>query len=207
MPYLCDRPQKPKSHLTLVLAHGAGAPMDSDFMTCMARLLNDRGISVVRFEFPYMAERRESGKKRPPNRMPELMKSFYAAVEHCGGPQLCVVGGKSMGGRVASMLLADGAVQAAVSLGYPFHPTGKPDNLRKDHWGAIEAPWLIVQGTRDPMGKREEVEGYELPSSALVKWLDDGDHDFKPRKASGLTQSQHWVQAADWVSEFIVGLS
>lgn len=206
MSYLCDSPQKPKSGLTLVLAHGAGAPMDSDFMATMAGLLCERGIKVVRFEFPYMAQRREGGNKRPPDRMPVLLECFTQVVNDCGGPERCVVGGKSMGGRVASMLLAELPLQGAVSLGYPFHPPGKPEKVRKDHWAAIKAPWLVVQGTRDPFGKPEEVVEYGLPPAAHLKWLDDGDHDFKPRKASGLTQAQHWQQAADWVSEFIIGL-
>lgn len=207
MSYLCDTPQKPKSDLTLVLAHGAGAPMDSDFMATMARLVCDRGIKVVRFEFPYMAQRRETGKKRPPDRMPVLMETFMQVVDEHGGADHCVVGGKSMGGRVASMLLAEESARAAVSLGYPFHAPGKPDKVRKDHWADMTKPWLIVQGTRDPFGKPEEVSGYGLPKVATLKWLEDGDHDFKPRKASGLTQAQHWQQAADWVSEFVLGVS
>ena len=207
MSYLCDTPQKPKSDLTLVLAHGAGAAMDSDFMTTIARLVCERGIKVVRFEFPYMAQRRETGKKRPPDRMPVLMETFSRLIEEHGGADGCVVGGKSMGGRVASMLLAEGQAAAAISLGYPFHPPGKPEKVRKDHWPDIQQPWLIVQGTRDPFGKPQEVDSYGLPKVATLKWLEDGDHDFKPRKASGLTQAQHWQQAADWVSEFILGVS
>lgn len=206
LPYLCDTPQKPKSDLTLVLAHGAGAPMDSDYMAALAGLICAGGISVVRFEFPYMAQRREAGKKRPPDRMPVLAAAFEQVVDELGGADACVVAGKSMGGRVASMLLAENRARAAIALGYPFHPPGKPDNVRRDHWPQIVRPWLIVQGTRDPFGKPGEVNEYDLPASARVQWLEDGDHDFKPRKASGLTQGQHWQQAADWVCEFIVGL-
>lgn len=207
MSYLCDTPQNPKSDLTLVFAHGAGAPMDSEFMQTVAALVSARGIRVLRFEFPYMKQRRQTGKKRPPDRMPALLAAFAEAVEEAGGPSACVVGGKSMGGRVASMLLAQSSVQGAVSLGYPFHPPGKPDKVRREHWSDITAPWLIVQGTRDPFGKPDEVAGYELPSTSELRWLDDGDHDFKPRKASGLSQSQHWQQAADWVSDFILGVA
>ncbi len=105
------------------------------------------------------------------------------------------------------MLLAQAGARAAVSLGYPFHPPGKPEKVRKDHWPDIAAPWLIVQGTRDPFGKPEEVAEYGLPTCAELKWLEDGDHDFKPRKASGLSQAEHWRQAADWVSDFVVGVS
>jgi len=204
---LCDTPQNPKSDLTLLLAHGAGAPMDSDFMATLAGLVCARGIKVVRFEFPYMAQRRETGKKRPPDRMPVLLETFAALVKECGGPESCVVAGKSMGGRVASMILASLPVPGAISLGYPFHPPGKPDKVRRDHWQQVSNPWLIVQGTRDPFGKPEEVAGYGLPDGARLRWLEDGDHDFKPRKATGLTQQQHWQQAADWVAEFVMEIS
>ncbi|MAR93048.1 MAG: alpha/beta hydrolase [Pseudomonadales bacterium] len=203
---MIDPAPQPKSPLTLVLAHGAGAPMDSDFMAAMAAGISQRGITVARFEFPYMEQRRLTGKKSPPNRMPVLLEHFAAAVEQCGGPGHCVVGGKSMGGRVASVLLAKMNLPGAVSLGYPFHPPGKPDRLRADHWPDIRAPWLIVQGTRDPFGKPQQVADYPLPPSARVRWLEDGDHDFKPRKASGLTQAQHWEQACDWVAEFVAEL-
>lgn len=204
---LCDFPAKPKSPLTLVLAHGAGAPMDSEFMAAIAQLISAQGIRVLRFEFPYMEQRRDSGKKRPPDRMPVLLQRFSDVVEACGGANKCVVGGKSMGGRVASMMLANAEARAAVSLGYPFHPPGKPDKVRSDHWNDINRPWLIVQGTRDPFGKPTEVAGYGLPTFASLRWLEDGDHDFKPRKVSGLTQMGHWQQAADWVAEFILEVS
>jgi predicted alpha/beta-hydrolase family hydrolase len=177
--------------------------MDSDFMTTMAGLICDQGIRVVRFEFPYMEERRRTGKKRPPDRMPTLIESFIRVVNDHGGPLRCVVGGKSMGGRVASMLLADIALKGAISLGYPFHPPGKPDKVRNQHWPDIQAPWLIVQGTRDSFGKPDEVAQYTLPSGAKVMWLQDGDHDFKPRKSSGLSQAQHCQQAALWVADFV----
>ena len=200
MSYLCDTPQNPKSDLTLVFAHGAGAPMDSDFMQALAGLVAERGVRVIRFEFPYMMQRRQTGKKRPPDRMPILLDAFAQVVDDAGGAASCVVGGKSMGGRVASMLLAQSGVRGAVSLGYPFHPPGKVDKVRSDHWPDIDSPWLIVQGTRDPFGKPQEGAHYNLPASCDIRWLEDGDHDFKPRKASGLTQIQHWRQAADWVA-------
>ena len=180
--------------------------MDSDFMNFMAESISGLGVAVVRFEFPYMAKRRRSGIKSPPDRMPKLMACFEQVVEQYGGPDGCVAGGKSMGGRVASMLLAEAKVSAAVSLGYPFHPPGKPDRVRRDHWDTIEQPWLIVQGTRDNFGKPDQVASYGLPGCSQLLWLEDGDHDFKPRKASGFLQSEHWQQAAEWVAHFIIQL-
>lgn len=180
--------------------------MDSDYMNFMANSISDAGVKVVRFEFPYMDRRRHTGKKSPPDRMPKLIDCFNDVVQQYGGPDRCIAGGKSMGGRVASLMLAENQVAAAISLGYPFHPPGKQDKVRGDHWPQIRAPWLIVQGTRDAFGKLEEVMDYPLPHSAVLRWLEDGDHDFKPRKASGLTQPQHWQQAAEWAAEFIIGL-
>lgn len=204
MNLLFDTPTHPQTDLTVVLAHGAGVGMDSDFMVAMARGLCEQGIPVVRFEFPYMAQRRESGVKRPPDRMPLLESAFDAVLEKVG--TRCIAAGKSMGGRVASMLLARNACVAAISLGYPFHPPGKPDKLRADHWPTIERPWLIVQGSRDPFGTVDEVARYKLPQSASLTWLDDGDHDFKPRKSSGSTQAQHWQTAVLAMADFVKAL-
>ncbi len=206
MKQLINKPKKKETDLTLLFAHGAGAPMDSEFMETIASHIAGQGVTVVRFEFPYMAERRESGKKRPPDRMPKLMDCFELVVEEWGGPAKCVGSGKSMGGRVASMMLAEQNVAGAVSLGYPFHPPGKPEKVRKDHWQTMADPWLIVQGTRDTFGKPNEVAEYGLPQCAHIEWLEDGDHDFKPRKSSGLEQKDHWLQAAIWTAEFVKAL-
>lgn len=198
---LRDTPANPQTDITVVLAHGAGAPMDSDFMATMAQGLCAQGVAVVRFEFPYMAQRRDNGSKRPPDRMPLLEQTFTTLLQQCG-PR-CVAAGKSMGGRVASRMLAQRQCLAAISLGYPFRPPGKPEQLRSDHWPDIRDPWLIVQGSRDPFGTREDVAGWPLPPSAQVIWLEDGDHDFKPRKRSGFTQADHWQTAVQAMTDFI----
>lgn len=202
---LIDQPDSPQSDITLVLAHGAGVGMDSDFLAAMAAGLCLQGLRVVRFEFPYMAQRRETGRKRPPDRMPVLEACFSSALQQVDGR--CVAAGKSMGGRVASMMLAQQRCLASIALGYPFHPPAKPQTLRAAHWPDIERPWLIVQGSRDPFGSRDEVAGYALPSSSRVQWLDDADHDFKPRKSSGFTQAQHWQTAIDCMATFVKELT
>lgn len=207
MNLLLDEPEQLQSDLTLVLAHGAGAGMDTDFMQFMAHGVGAQGIRVARFEFPYMAQRRQGGSKQPPDRMPVLQEAFQAVVAQLGGGSRCVAGGKSLGGRVASQLLAAGQCRAAVSLGYPFHPPRRPQQLRDQHWAAITAPWLIVQGDRDPFGTAAEVKQYALPVTVQLRWLADGDHDFKPRKSSGHTQLQHWQTAADAVANFVKGLN
>lgn len=191
----------PKTGPLLVLAHGAGAPMDSDFMNRMTALLNEQGIRVGRFEFPYMAERRTSGKKRPPDRAPKLLAHFRAVLEPIAD-QPFFIGGKSMGGRMATMLAADWPVQGVCVLGYPFHAPGK-EQPRIEHFADLQSPVLICQGERDPMGNRTEVEGYELGPSVQIHWLGDGNHDLAPRKASGLTAEQNWQSAATAINAFI----
>jgi predicted alpha/beta-hydrolase family hydrolase len=187
---------------TLVLAHGAGAAMDSPFMEAMATGLAARGIRVVRFEFPYMAERRQTGKQRPPDREPVLRATWMEVI----GPLKAkrpFIGGKSMGGRIASLVADESGVAGLVCLGYPFHPAGKPDRLRIEHLKAIRTPTLIVQGTRDPFGNRDEVAGYRLSPAVRLHWLEDGDHSFEPRKASGRTHEQNLAEAVATVGTFV----
>ena len=194
--------------VTIALAHGAGAPMDSPFMAAFAQGLAERGLKCVRFEFPYMAERRVDGKKRPPNRAPVLLETWRAVIEHFG-PGNLIVGGKSMGGRMASMIAREledeGApVKGLVCLGYPFHPPGKPEKAeaRLAHLLDIQTPTLILQGTRDTFGGADHVPGLPLPASVRVTWLEDGDHGFKPRKKSGRTEQQNWDEALDAMDAF-----
>lgn len=187
--------------LTLALAHGAGAPMDSPFMDWFAAALGREGLRVVRFEFPYMHQRRESGTRRPPNRAPVLIESWRNVIDHLG-PERLMIGGKSMGGRIASMVADDAGVRGLVCLGYPFHPSGKPERVRTAHLAELSTPALMCQGERDPLGHRVEVEGYQLSARIRLHWLADGDHDFKPRKASGRTREENWSDAVTAIIEF-----
>ena len=186
---------------TFVLAHGAGAPMDSPAMEAFAEGLADRGWTVARFEFPYMRARRTEGKRRGPDRAPVLLDTWRAVIAQLEGTPL-VIGGKSMGGRIASMVADECSVGGLVCLGYPFHPPGKPEKLRTEHLRDLQTPALIIQGTRDPFGKPEEVETYDLSSRIRVEWLEDGDHSFKPRKKSGRTEAQNIGEALDHMEHF-----
>lgn len=186
----------------IALAHGAGAGLDTPFMNAFAEGLAAAGLRVARFEFPYMAERRRTGQKRPPDREPILRETWLQVVATLGHERL-VIGGKSMGGRIASLVADEAEVAGLVCLGYPFHPTGKPDQLRVAHLQDIKTPTLILQGTRDPFGSREEVEGYTLSSAISIRWLEDGNHDFTPRKASGRTTEQNWSEAIAAVVDFV----
>jgi len=203
--WLWDAASAPAS-ATLILAHGAGAPMDSDWMNDIAARLAGLGVNVLRFEFPYMAQRRIDGGKRPPNPAPKLLECWrdvYAVVRRHVTGRLAI-GGKSMGGRMASLLADELGADALVCLGYPFYAVGKPEKPRVEHLAGLKTPTLIVQGERDALGNREAVEGYVLSPSIEVMWLVAGDHDLKPLKASGFTHEQHLAAAAQKVADFLL---
>ena len=202
--WLWNRPSGP-AQATLVLAHGAGAPMDSAFMTGMAERLAARGAAVLRFEFAYMAARRVDGRKRPPSPAAKLLdewREVHARVrQQVAGP--LVIGGKSMGGRMASLIADELAVDGLVCLGYPFHPVGKADKPRVAHLADLHTPSLIVQGERDALGDRLTVAGYRLSAAIELYWLTAADHDLKPLKVSGYSHGQHLDSAADAITEFL----
>ncbi len=184
-------------------------------MEKIAGLLAERGLCVHRFEFGYMAKRREGAKRPPPPKAERLMDEYRDAVALVGkelpkGAAL-LIGGKSMGGRVASLvadeLYDSGRIAGLVCLGYPFHPPGQPEKLRTAHLEHLKCPALIVQGERDPFGSRSEVNGYRLPKSIRIEWMGDGDHDLGPRGGSGFTRAGNLAAAADAVAAFAASLS
>jgi predicted alpha/beta-hydrolase family hydrolase len=201
--FLVDGPDG--APLTVALAHGAGGAMDSPFMTTIAEGLAAAGLRVARFEFPYMAERRKDGRKRPPDRIDVLRDSWLEAIAALGADDL-VIGGKSLGGRVASLVAERAQVRGLVCLGYPFHPPGKPETLRVPHLLDMRMPALILQGTRDPFGRPSEVRNYALPPNVRIHWLADGDHSFKPRKSSGVTEAANLARAVSAMVDFVTEL-
>ena len=190
---------------TLVLAHGAGAPMDSPFMRIVAQGIAGSGIRVARFEFPYMHRRRETGRRGAPDAPAILLQSWRDAIGELGGPERLVIGGKSMGGRIASMVADEAAVRGLVCLGYPFHPPGDPAKTRTKHLQELATPALIVQGARDSFGTPEQVARYKLSPGIRIEWIGDGDHSFKPRKSSGRTEAENLRQAIELVVSFVRG--
>ena len=201
--FISDGPED--AEVTILLAHGAGAPMDSDWMNDMAGRLAGLGVNVLRFEFPYMAQRRVDGVKRPPNpaaKLLECWREVFAVVRRQVAGVLAV-GGKSMGGRMASLLADELGADALVCLGYPFYAVGKPQKPRVEHLASLQTRTLIVQGERDALGNRDAVEAYDLSSSIEMFWLASGDHDLKPLKVSGFTHSDHLASAAQKVAEFL----
>jgi hypothetical protein len=203
--FLFDGPEDARA--TILLAHGAGAPMDSASMNATTKVLAAAGFRVARFEFGYMAGRR-SGVRKPPPKAETVMPEYVAAIRDIGVTGPLVIGGKSMGGRVASMVAdseyAAGRIAGLLCLGYPFHPPGRPAQLRTAHLLELQTPTLICQGTRDEFGDRYEVGEYGLSDAIEVFWLEDGDHDLKPRKAiSGFTTAQHLAAVAERVGDWV----
>ncbi|TBW39295.1 alpha/beta hydrolase [Siculibacillus lacustris] len=194
---------------TVLLAHGAGAPMDSSFMTRIAEGLGTLGVAVARFEFDYMAKRRTTGKKRPPPKAETLVPAFAAAAVACAADPRCVgpliVGGKSMGGRIAAMaagLPLDPRVAGVACLGYPFHGPGRPEEIRLAPLQVGLLPVLVLQGERDEFGNRAEVEALAVGDRVRFEWIPDGSHDFGPPGASPATLKTNIQHACTTLAAF-----
>lgn len=207
--FLRDGPRD--ARLRFLLAHGAGAPMDTPFMTSFAEALAAAGAEIVRFEFAYMAARREGAGRRPPPRAERLMDEYRDAVAALGDGRPLIIGGKSLGGRVAALvaqdLAAEGRVAGLLCLGFPFHPPRKPEKSRLGTLTGLTLPTLICQGTRDPFGSRDEVEAYDMPPAIRIHWAPDGDHDLAPRKSSGHDREGNWRKAASAIITWSEGLA
>ena len=191
---------------TLALAHGAGGPMDSPFMEKMATGIAGAGVRVVRFEFPYMDARRRGARSGPPDPEPVLRRCWLDVIARLGGGARLVIGGKSLGGRIASLLADEAGARGLVCLGYPFHPPGRPERLRTAHLQDLRTPALLVQGTRDPFGSRDDVRSYWLSSRVRLAWIEDGDHSFKPRARSGRSEEETLGEAVALVTAFLAEL-
>lgn len=190
----------------MLLSHGAGAPVDSPWMESVAHGIAAGGHRVARFELPYMRRRRNDGRRRRPDPPAVLAAAWHQAVAAAGEPGRLVVGGKSMGGRIASMVADEAGVAGVLCLGYPFHPVGKPERLRTAHLRALATPALFVQGERDPFGGRDEVANYELSPAVEVAWVPDGDHSWKPRKTSGRTAAENLAAGVAAATAWLDGI-
>ena len=188
-----------------IFAHGAGAPATSGFMEKIAIGLASQGIRVARFNFPYMQQRVDNGTRRPPERAPKLILQYQELTANINQPM--VIGGKSMGGRIASLVAAESAnnskIKGIACLGFPFHPLNKPEKLRTEHFPLIQQQIFIAQGMRDKMGTKEEVLSYHLPNTINWLWLEDGNHDLKPRIKSGFTHEMHLQKTVLTMAKFI----
>ncbi|MBL3556570.1 MULTISPECIES: alpha/beta fold hydrolase [Marinobacter] len=203
--YRCEARGGPPA-ARLLLAHGAGAPADSVFMETLVSGLAEEGVATLRFEFPYMEKRRQDGRKRPPDRQSVLLNWFREAIATAlaepGDGSPLFIGGKSMGGRMASHIIAEADlpsdVRGAVCFGYPFHPPGRPERWRTSHFRDLQRPLQIIQGTRDPFGRKPEVEaqGVDSETNVRLSWLEGGDHDYRPLARQPETHDELIRQAA-----------
>ncbi|MFB0980245.1 MAG: alpha/beta hydrolase [Alteromonadaceae bacterium] len=196
---------KPKAFV--IFAHGAGADKSHEFMENVSMALNDQDINVLRFNFPYMDIRLAEGNRRPPDRMPKLLKCFETVIDELDTTLPIFLAGKSMGGRVAATLARDKAlnVLGVMCLGYPFHPQNKPEKLRLAPLQDTQKPMLILQGTRDAFGNEEEISSYEFSAQCHCIFFADGDHNLKPRVKSGFTHIEHVQEAVNEMVRFIDG--
>jgi predicted alpha/beta-hydrolase family hydrolase len=196
----------------LLLAHGAGGGQQSRFMVDAGRAFAARGITTATFDFPYMAQGRSV-----PDKAPVLEDSWRKAIASARGDEALkglplFIGGKSMGGRMASHVASQGVkdVRGVLFLGYPLHPPGRPEQRRDAHLPAIKEPMLFVQGTRDQFGSADEIRALlpRLNSRARVYEVADGDHSFKVRvKIAGRSQQAVLDALFDEAAAFITGLS
>jgi len=197
-----------KARAACVVGHGAGAGRNSPFMVRFAAGMAERGVTAATFDFPYMAAKRGA-----PDKPAVLEASWRAAVDEArsvleGLPLF--IGGKSMGGRIASHIASQGTpgLAGVFFLGYPLHPPGAPEKRRDAHLPAITEPLLFVQGTRDTFGTSSEIEAL-LPTlqRATVHVVEDGDHSFKVRARSGQKPDQVLDGIMDVVASWMMSLT
>lgn len=192
---------------TIIFAHGAGADKSSDFLNIVSDQLVASGVNVLRFNFPYMDKRIEDGKRRPPDRMPKLLTCLTQVIAEYQTDLPLFLMGKSMGGRVAATFTKEAIkaknIAGVICLGYPFHPQKQPDKLRLEPLQNITKPVLIIQGDRDALGNKSDIESYSFAALCQVNFLPDGDHDLKPRVKSGYTHQQHLNSAITLINRFI----
>ena len=187
---------------TLVLAHGAGASMDSDWLNNITNKLESNNIEVIRFEFPYMEKRRKIGKKSPPDKLPILVDKFNNIVNSLNKPVF--IAGKSMGGRIASIIApTNNNILGVIAYGYPFHPAGKPEKLRTEHLKKYNKPMLIIQGENDPFGKSKEWKDFNIDKSIEIFPISKANHDLNPNKSTGLSLDEAMKLAVEKTTNFI----
>src|SRR4030095_11600053 len=202
-------PHAAQAIATVVLAHGAGLPQTSPFMVDFAQALARRGCHAVTFNFPYTEQRR-----RPPDPAPVLEACFRDVVTavrarpELASPRL-VIGGKSMGGRMATHLAAQGvpALGGGVVLGYPLHLPGRLDQLRVEHLARIRQPLLVVQGERDASGTPDELRPFLAPlEAATIHVVEGGDHSFKVARRGRLRKDEVFEGVQDLIARWIARL-
>lgn len=207
-PLTFDGPQAGQRERILVLTHGAGASSSHPSLAELVRLIGERGVPAARFDFPYMRRGALTGRWAwPPDDEDVLTSTWIEVMRELQPASRLVIGGRSLGGRVASTLADAAEVAGLVCIGYPFHPPRRDGPVRTAHLREIATPTLIVQGERDPYGSRAEVSGYQLSQQIRVHWIADGDHGLAPLRRSGRTDRQNLEAAAGVIVDFVRGLA
>lgn len=195
-----DGPKKAKT--CIILTHGAGESSNSTFLSYFAEELAALKHRVARFDFPYMSQRSIDGRKRPPDREDVLRETWKSVVESLPHERL-VIGGKSMGGRIATLVADELQVAGVVCLGYPFHASGRPEKLKMDHLQSLQTPTLIVQGEIDPFGSRADVEALTLSDKVELHWVPEGEHSFNVKRGSDRAHEQNMKNAVRSIEKFL----
>ena len=201
--YAADKKQR--ARITLILGHGAGSGQLSGFMVSFAEALSARGLDVLTFNFLYIEQGRGI-----PDRTDKLESCYRAVIDAARrhkpiAKNSLAIGGKSMGGRIASQIAAAGVgdLTGLVFLGYPLHPPGKPDQLRTKHLPAIKAPMLFIQGSRDSFGTPEELRPILKKLKAKIYEVEGGDHSFKVPKSIGEPQPDVYARIQDEIVRWL----
>lgn len=200
---LINGPKEAKN--ILILAHGAGAPMDSVFMNTISDGLNKNQIMTIRFEFPYMSKRRMGKNSFPDNIviLCDFYKNLFMQIKKIYPKKNIWIGGKSMGGRISAIISTYIDIKGVVVFGYPFHPIKNIDKLRLSCLKDEGPPILIIQGTRDKFGNRNEVKKYKINKKNEIYWIEGGDHSFNTLKKSPISYEDAIVNAYSRASNFI----
>ena len=197
---------KESSPDTIILAHSSGEPMNSEFMNYFSKHLSELGFFCIRFQFPYMTKQIIEGRKKPPDKIDSLIKSWCIAINHINKNNI-IIGGKSMGGRIATLIANKVNPKGIVVLGYPFfNPKGKTKN-RTEHLKNINIPTLICQGENDTLGKRPQVEKLHLSKKINLHWIESANHSLIPLKRTGKTRNQSWDECIIAINKFIKNLN
>lgn len=195
-----------QKHPIFLFAHGAGKGIHSDWIQSLGQRFAQSGVRFMPFEFPYMIKQNHTGKRHPPDRMPILLHSYNTEITRiiAQNDNPLFIGGKSMGGRIATMVADNHAyVKGCIVFGYPFHPPKKPNVLRTEYLKTITTPTLIVQGTKDPFGTQDAWDTYCLSPHIRIAPIETGNHDLKPLRASGKTLDDSLDTAVQHACDFI----
>lgn len=208
---ILETPESGQREHAILLAHGSGANMDSEFMTTMSALLAERGFLVMRFDYPYMKRARETGKRRPPDRRPTLERAHHAAIcelARRAPKSRILLAGKSLGGRIASYVTAEdndaGLTAGLVFLGYPLHPRKQHEKIRCDHFPILSVPALFLQGTRDDLCDLDLLKSAlkTYAGAATLEIIEGGDHGFDVLKRSGRTSAEVRLELAESIARW-----